>query len=70
MTSFQTTADIDKARDKCCPLSFMHIYKIGLLTLFAKINRRGGLNMVRSGGKKNLKINKRLPSCIKHPRVG
>ena len=33
-------------------LSFVHRNKIGLLTFFAKINKRGGLNKVRAGGKK------------------
>ena len=60
MASFQTTANIGKTPDKYCLLFFMHRNKIGLLTPFAKINKRGGLNKVRGGGK-NQKINKRPP---------
>ena len=52
MTSFQTTANIGKTQDKYCLLFFMHRNTIGLLTPFAKINKRGGLNKVRRGGKK------------------
>ena len=40
MESFQTTANIRKARDKFCLLSFKHRNKIGLLTPFAKISKR------------------------------
>ena len=36
MTSFQTTGNIGKTRDKYCLLLFMHKNKIGLLTPFAK----------------------------------
>ena len=53
MTSFQTTANIGKARDIYSLLSFMHRNKTGLLTSFDKINKRGGLNKVRVGGKKS-----------------
>ena len=53
MASFQTTADIGKTQNKYCLLSFSHRNKIGLLTLFTKINKRGGLNKVREGGKKS-----------------
>ena len=52
MASFQTTASIGKTWDKYCLLSFMDRNKIGLLTPFAKINKRGGLNELRLGGKK------------------
>ena len=51
MTSFQTTANIGKTPHKYCLLFFMHRNKIGLLTPFAKINKRGGLNKVQGGGK-------------------
>ena len=54
MASFQTTANIGKTPDNCL-LFFMHRNKIGLLTPFAKINKRGGLNKVRGGGKKSKK---------------
>ena len=57
---------IGKTQDKYCLLFFMHRNEIGFLTPFAKINKRGGLNKVRG---KNLKINKRHPSCINLPRV-
>ena len=50
MASFQTTANIGKIRHKFCLLSFMHRNKTGLLTSFAKINKRGDLN-VRGGEK-------------------
>ena len=53
MASFQTTANIGKTPDKYCLLFFMHRNKIGLLTPFLKINKRGGLNKVRGGGKKS-----------------
>ena len=53
MASFQTTANIGKTPDKYCLLFFMHRNKIGLLTPFAKINKRGDLNKVRGGGKKS-----------------
>ena len=55
MVSFRTTTNIGKTPDKYCLLFFMHRNKIGLLTLtpFAKINKRGGLNKVRGGGKKS-----------------
>ena len=69
MASFQTTANTGKARDKYCLLSFIHRNKIGLLTPFSKINKRGSLNKVPGGRGKNLKIYKRSPSCIKHQRV-
>ena len=49
---FQTTTNIGKTRDKYCLLSFMHRSTIGLLTPFAKINKRGGLNKERGGGEK------------------
>ena len=52
MASFQTTTNLGKTRDKYCLLFFMHRNKIGLLTPFAKINNRGGLNKVRVGGEK------------------
>ena len=44
MTSFQTTGNIGKTRDKYCLLPFMHRNKIGLLTPFAKGE---GCNKVR-----------------------
>ena len=53
MTSFQTTAN----------MFFMHRNEIGLLTLFAKINKRGGLKR-SEGVEKNLKINKRSPFVL------
>ena len=53
MASFQTTTNIDETRDKYCLLSFMHRNKIGLLTPFGKINKRGGLNTVRGVEKKS-----------------
>ena len=43
MTSFQTTAN----------MFFMHRNEIGLLTPFAKISKRGGLNKEWGGGKKS-----------------
>ena len=46
----------------------MLICHFGLLTPLAKINKLGSLNKVRRDGK-NLKVNKRPHSCIKHPRV-
>ena len=46
MASFQTTANIGKTPHKFCLLSFMHRNKTRLLTSFAKINKRGGLNKV------------------------
>ena len=52
MSPSQTIANIRKTRDKYCLLSFMHRNKIGLLTPFAKTNKRGDLNKVRRGGKK------------------
>ena len=66
MTSFKTTANLDKTRDKYCFLFFPHRNKIGLLKHFAKINKRGCLNKVQGGGKKTIKV---PPSCINHPRV-
>ena len=59
---------IGKTRDKYCLVFFMYRNEIGLLTPFAKINKRWGLNKVRGGERKNLKIIKRSLSCIKHPR--
>ena len=53
MASFQATANIGKTRDKYCLLFCMHRNKVGLLTPFAKINKRGGLNKLRSVGKKS-----------------
>ena len=47
----------------------MHRSEIGLLTPFAKTTKSGGLNKVRGSGGKNLKINERVPSCIKDPKV-
>ena len=44
--------NLSSALDKLCLLSFMHRNKIGLLTPFAKINKRGSLHKVRGGGKK------------------
>ena len=38
---------ISKTQDKYYLLFFMHRNKIGLLTTFAKINKRGGLDKVR-----------------------
>ena len=52
MASFQTTANTGKTRNKYCLLSFIHRNKIGLLTPFARINKRGGLNKVGAGGEK------------------
>ena len=52
MASFQITANISEIREKYCLLSFMHRNEIGLLTPFAKINKRVGLNKVQGGGKK------------------
>ena len=43
MASFQTTAN----------MFFMHRNESGLLTSFAKINKRGGLNKVWRGGEKS-----------------
>ena len=56
MTSFQTTANVGKTQDKYCLLSFMHRNRIGILTPFAKINKRECLNKVREGGEKILKL--------------
>ena len=53
MTSFQTLANLGKTQDKYCLLSFMHRNRIGILTPFAKINKREGLNKVRGGGRKS-----------------
>ena len=49
----------------------MHRSEIGLLTPFAKTTKSGGIinNKVRESGGKNLKINERVPSCIKDPKV-
>ena len=64
MASFQTSINIDKTRHKYCLLSFMHRNKIGLLTLFAKINNKdGGLNNVCRMGK-NLEISKQPPLVL------
>ena len=64
MASFQRTANIRKTRDKYCLLSFMHRNEIGLLIKLIYV-----WILIRCEGVgKNLKFNKRLPSCIKHPR--
>ena len=52
MASFQTTANTGKTRNKYCLLSFIHRNKTGLLTPFARINKRAGLNKVGEGGEK------------------
>ena len=53
MGSFQTTANIGKTRDKYCLLSSMHKNKIGLLSPFAKTNKRWGINKVQGVGEKS-----------------
>ena len=60
MAPFQITTNVSNERDKYCFLSFIHGNKIGLLTPFAKINKREGLNKVQGGGK-NIKILTRSP---------
>ena len=35
-----------ETRDKYCLVFFMHRNEIGLLTTFARINKRGGLNKI------------------------
>ena len=51
VASFQTTANIGKTPDKYCLLFFMHRNTIGLLTPFAKINKRGVLIRCEGVGK-------------------
>ena len=45
-----------KTRDKYCHVFFMARNEIGLLTSFARINKRGGLNKIRGVGEKNGKL--------------
>ena len=60
---------IGKTRYKYYLLFCIHRNEIGHLTPFSKINnKRVDLNKVR-GGEKNLKVNKRLSSCIKQPGI-
>ena len=57
MAPFQVTTNVGNKRDKYCLLSFKHGNKMGLLTPFAKINKRECLNKVQGGGKKYKNIN-------------
>ena len=44
-----------KTRDKYCFVFFMHRSEIGLLSTFARINKRGSLNKIWGGEKKSKK---------------
>ena len=66
MASFETTANIRKTQDKYCLLSFMH--RNLFWQLWLKLINVGVLIRCERV-RKNLKINKRPPSCMKHPGV-